>query len=191
MIGRLHQSVKRGEPLADGIEREPQAFDKLFLSMIRVAEARGGAPETLKLLGRHYEARQSLMRQARSAMIYPIVVLVVASCVVALLTIWLLPLFAGLLAESTRGQTVDLPLPSRVLLAVSSFVQRMGWLVIPIVMIGTPIVLLQTYKTDSGKRFMDRLALWIPVFGPLLRKLDVHDSLCSVPSRRFSTPESI
>ena len=67
--------------------------------MIRVAEARGGMPETLRRMARHYEARQCLIRQARSAMIYPVIVLLVASGVVALMTIWLLPMFIGLLKE--------------------------------------------------------------------------------------------
>ena len=108
VIGRLFLAVKRGETLAEAAAREPQAFDPLFLSMIKVAEARGGIPETLKSMSKHYEARQSLIRQARSAMIYPIAVIFVASCVVALLTIWLLPMFASLLRTSRGGRGVFL-----------------------------------------------------------------------------------
>ena len=67
--------------------REPQVFSTMFLSMIRVAEARGGVPETLRMMGNHYEARQRLIRQARSAMIYPAIVLIMAGGVVALITI--------------------------------------------------------------------------------------------------------
>jgi type II secretory pathway component PulF len=163
--------VKRGEPLAESVAREPQAFDALFLSMIKVAEARGGVPETLKLLSRHYEARQSLIRQARSALIYPICVLIVAAGVVALLTLWLLPKFAELLKDFA-GHGADLPLPSRVLMAFSSFIQASGWLVVPAVFIGTPIALFQLYKTEAGKRAMDAIALRVPVFGGLLRKID-------------------
>src|SRR4051812_33817903 len=72
VTGRILQAVRRGDTLSEAMEREPQAFDSLFLSMMKVAEARGGVPETLRMLSRHYEARQSLIRQARSAMIYPI-----------------------------------------------------------------------------------------------------------------------
>ncbi len=99
VTGRLADGVRRGDALAESMEHEPHAFDRLFLSMIRVAEARGGVPETLRLLSRHYEARQSLIRQARSAMIYPVIVLLVASGVVALLTLWLLPMFIDLLRD--------------------------------------------------------------------------------------------
>jgi type II secretory pathway component PulF len=170
VIGRMLQGVRRGDSLTETVEREPKAFDKLFVSMIKVAEARGGVPETLRMMGRHYESRQNLIRQARSAMIYPIIVLICAGGVTALLTIWLLPMFASLLKDISKGG--ELPLPSQVLMGFSNFVQHSGWLVLPVVIIGTPILLLQLYKTEGGKRVMDQLALRIPVFGPLLRKLD-------------------
>jgi type II secretory pathway component PulF len=171
VIGRLQAAVKRGDSVAEAVAREPQAFDALFVGMIRVAEARGGVPETLRLLGRHYENRQSLIRQARSAMIYPIAVLVVASFVVALMTLWLLPMFTSLLKD-IAGRSAQLPLPSRLLMAFSDFMQSAGWLVFPVVLIGTPIALFKLYRTASGKALMDRMILWVPVFGALVRKID-------------------
>ena len=105
-------SSSRGRDL---VQREPQAFDALFVSLIKVAEARGGVPETLHRLSRHYEARQSLIRQARSAMIYPLVVLVIALVVVALITIFLLPRFAEMLKD-IAGRNATLPFPSRALM---------------------------------------------------------------------------
>lgn len=171
VIGRLQVAVKRGDSFAESVAREPQAFDPLFVSMIRVAEARGGIPETLRLLGRHYENRQSLIRQVRSAMIYPIAVLIVAGCVVTLLTLWLLPMFASLL-KGIAGRSAELPLPSRILMAFSDFMQAAGWLLVPLVLIGTPILLFQVYRTRAGKAAMDRMILWVPVFGALARMID-------------------
>lgn len=171
VIGRLQAAVKRGDSVAEAVAREPQAFDALFVGMIRVAEARGGVPETLRLLGRHYENKQSLIRQARSAMIYPIAVLVIASFVVALMTLWLLPMFTSLLKD-IAGRSAQLPLPSRLLMAFSDFMQSAGWLVFPVVLIGTPIALFKLYRTASGKALMDRMILWVPVFGALVRKID-------------------
>ena len=103
VIGRLSVAVKRGDSFAAAVAREPQAFDALFVGMMRVAEARGGIPETLKSLSRHYENRQSLIRQARSAMIYPLAVLLIASAVVAMMTLWLLPKFTRPLGRASRG----------------------------------------------------------------------------------------
>src|SRR5262249_42074824 len=119
VIGRLQSGVKRGSALTELVTREPQAFDPLFVGMIGVAEQRGGVPETLRLLSRHYEARQRLMRQARSAMIYPIAVLTVAAAVVALLTVWLLPMFASLLRHPAGRAGGALPPPRRALIALA------------------------------------------------------------------------
>jgi type II secretory pathway component PulF len=171
IIGRIALSVRRGDSMTDAVKREPKAFDSLFVSMIQVAEARGGMPETLRMLSRHYEARQRLIRQARSAMIYPVAVLLVASAVVAMLTLWLLPKFIDMLQE-VAGRGATLPLPSRVLMAFSGFVQTLGWWLIPLVMIGGPLLLLWIYKTQPGKRILDNLIIRVPVFGLLLRKID-------------------
>ncbi len=171
VIGRLRDAVRRGDSFAEACAREPGAFDALFLGMIKAAEARGGLPETLRMMSRHYEKRQSLIRQARSAMIYPIIVLMLASLVAAGMSIWLLPMFAAMLKD-LGGASASLPLPSRILMAFSDFIQHSGWLIFPVVLVGTPIALLRTYKTKAGKAAMDRMILWVPVFGSLVHKID-------------------
>jgi type IV pilus assembly protein PilC len=170
ILGRLQISIRRGSTLEAAMAREPQAFGTMFLSMIKVAETRGGVPETLKMLARHFEARQRLLRQARSAMIYPVIVITVACVVVALITIFLLPIFAATLKDIAGNR--PLPLPSQVLLGISGFVKYIGWWLIPVLMAGTPILLFNLYKTPPGKAIMDRLVLATPVFGTLCRKLD-------------------
>lgn len=170
VIGRIRESIKAGRSLEDAMVREPQTFGPMYLSMIRVAEARGGVPETLKMLANSLEARQRLIRQARSAMIYPVIVLVVAGGVVALITWKLLPLFAELLKG--LGNRVPLPLPSRMLMAFSSFMQTLGYWLVPVVAIATPFLLLKAYRTTRGKAIADRMVLWTPVFGSLCRKID-------------------
>ena len=84
-------------------QKTTTAFDRY----VAATEARGGVPEMLRTLSRHYEARQSLMRQARTAMIYPVAVLIVAACVVALITIWLLPMFISLLRDISGRKAAD------------------------------------------------------------------------------------
>jgi type IV pilus assembly protein PilC len=170
VIGRLQESIKRGDSLEDAMAREPRTFGTMYLSMVRVAEARGGVPETLKMLAHNLEARQRLIRQARSAMIYPVIVLVVAAGVVTLITWKLLPVFVTLLKD--LGSKVPLPLPSRILIGFSWFIQTIGYWLLPVVAIATPILLLRAYRTSRGKAVMDRMVLWTPVFGPLCRKID-------------------
>jgi len=170
VVGRIRSAIRQGDTLTEAVAREPQAFDSLFVSLIKVAEMRGGIPETLRRLSQHYEARQSLIRQARSAMIYPIAVLLVACGAMALITIWLLPMLIDFLKDIANR--APLPLPSRVLMAFGAFVRSSGWWMIPLVMIGVPFGLFQAYKTKAGKGILDRLALYVPVLGLLLRKID-------------------
>ena len=169
-LARIQMKVRAGSTLEEAMRGDERIFGPMFLSMIKVAEARGGLPETLKMLAKHFDARQNLIRQARSAMIYPIAVLLIASGVIALITIFLLPMFANLLADISRKSA--LPLPSRVLMAFSAFMGSMGWWLIPAVMIATPILLYRFYKTEFGKSILDRIILRIPVFGSLALKVD-------------------
>jgi type IV pilus assembly protein PilC len=172
VIGRLGLSVRRGEALAEAMAKEPQAFDTLFLSMIRVAEARGGVPETLRRMGEHYEARDRLIRQGRSAMIYPVIVLTLAFGVGMLLTIFVLPALVGMMEDGLGGRRTDLPMTTQILIGFSRFVGAMGWWLIPLVVFGTVFGLVWAYRTKGGKAFLDELALYIPVLGKLLRKID-------------------
>jgi len=170
-IERIRTRIKTGSTLEEAMAGEKQIFGPMFLSMIRVAEARGGVPETLKILGQNFEARQRLIRQARSAMIYPAIVLVLAGGVIALLTIFVLPMLASLLADISRN--ARLPWASRGLLAFSGFISAGGWWLFPLLLIGVPLALIRAYKTTAGKAVLDRILLRIPVLGKLFRTLDI------------------
>jgi type II secretory pathway component PulF len=169
---RLQQAVQRGETISDACAREPQAFDALFLSMVRVAEARGGLPETLKDLAAHYESRQRLFRQARTALIYPTAVILIAIAVGALLTMFVLPTLVSILRDMTRGKGVDLPWPTRVLMGFSVFVQAVGWWLIPLGLVVGAFALLRAYRTPRGKRALDEVIVRVPVMGKLVGLID-------------------
>jgi len=171
VIERMRTRIKAGSTLEDATKPERDVFGSVFQSMITVAEARGGVPETLRMLGQSFEARQRLIRQARSAMIYPIIVLFLASTIALLLSIYLLPMFASMLADISKKSS--LPWASRGLMAFSGFVQTIGWWLLPLLMIGLPLALLRWYRTPSGKAVLDPIVLRIPVIGSIFRKLDV------------------
>jgi type IV pilus assembly protein PilC len=172
VIARLETAVRSGDSLATAMAREPHAFDNLTLSMMRVAEARGGEPETLQRLSRHYEARQRMIRQARSAMIYPTIVLFIATGVVMLLTIFVIPKMVEFIADSMRGKAVELPWPTQVLMSISRFMTGQGWWLVPVLFVGTIFGLLWAYRTGPGKALMDALSLWVPVLGKIRQKIE-------------------
>jgi type II secretory pathway component PulF len=177
VIGRLALQVRRGEPLTDAFAREPKTFDRLFRTMTRVAETRGGVPETLRLLAAHYTARQRLIRQARSALIYPAIVLVLVLALAALMTVFVLPSLDAILQDlimhgPRRLRRLALPWPTRALVQISAFVRRTGWWAIPLALISAVVGPILLYRTRRGKVVMDELLLFVPVLGPLLRRID-------------------
>jgi type II secretory pathway component PulF len=173
-LQRVALAVRRGQELSEAMAREPQAFDPFFLSMLRVAEARGGIPETLRSLADHYEARQRLVRQARSAMIYPIALLSVALGVCALLAYFVLPFMVSILEDTakSRGGMGSLPGPTRLLVDITHFMMRLGWWLMPVLLIGGTFALLRAYRTPAGKALIDEIGLRVPVLGKLLQKID-------------------
>jgi type II secretory pathway component PulF len=168
VLNRVTLSIRQGDSLTEALGREKKVFDPLFLSMIRAAEARGGVPETLRMLATQYEARLRLLRQARSALIYPVIVVVIALAVVFFLTLVVLPI----LLKGLEGRANDLPGPTQALMAFTSFVQASGWWLVPLVVVGVPVLLWRWYRTRSGKRWLDEIAMRLPVLGKLLHLID-------------------
>lgn len=172
VLGRLGAAIRKGEALSEAMAREPAAFNYLTLSMIRVAEARGGMPEVLRLLATHYENRVRLLRRARSAMIYPAIVLTIAMGVGYLITVFVLPPLVEILVDMSRGKALVLPLPTRMLIGLSHFMTSVGWWVVPLALAGLVFGGLRLYRTGPGKALMDSVALRVPVLGKLMGKLD-------------------
>ena len=172
VVGRIGRSIQRGDGLADAVAREPKAFDSLVRSMIRVAEARGAVPETLKEIAVQLENRVRLLRRARSAMIYPTAVILIAMLVGWLLTVFVLPPLVGILEDMTRGKNVTLPLPTRILMGMSHFMADHGWWAVPLGAFLVVLGLTRIYKLPWGRALMDSLAIRLPVLGPLLRKIE-------------------
>ena len=170
VLGRLVLAVRKGDTLSDAMAKEPQAFDSLFLSLMRVAEARGGVPEALRRLANQYEARSRLVRQARTAMIYPIVVLLIAGGVAVLLTFFVLPVLVSILED--MGKQKVLPLPTRMLIGLTHFLRAYGWWGIPLALVAAGSGLRVAYRAAAGKAAIDEAVLYMPVLGMLLRKVD-------------------
>lgn len=171
VIQRLREGIQGGLNLSEAMGRETGVFDGLTMSMVRVGEAHGGLPEIFRQVADHYENRQRLYRQAVSALLYPVIVLTIALGVIGLLSYFVLPKLVDILKDMTRGK-VELPGPTKLLIAFTDFVVWAGWWVVPLVVIGGGFTLLRFYRTSTGKGMLDRFVLYIPVFGKLCRMID-------------------
>jgi type IV pilus assembly protein PilC len=160
--------VESGASLADAMKKHPKVFDPLFTNMIAAGEAGGILDTILKRLATYIEKAVKLQGQVKSAMIYPVAVIVIATLVVGVILWKVIPTFANLFA----GLGAELPLPTRVVIGLSNALVRYGIFVI--MAIGAAGYGFKSYYgTPNGRRVVDALVLKMPILGNLMRKIAV------------------
>jgi type IV pilus assembly protein PilC len=168
VILATRSDVESGASLADAMKRHPKTFDPLYTNMIAAGEAGGILDTILKRLATYIEKAVKLKGQVQSAMIYPVAVLVIAAGVVAVILWKVIPTFAALF----QGLGADLPLPTRVIIAISNnFVRFFPILLFSLGAIA--FVFRRYYSTHNGRRAVDRTMLKMPILGSILRKIAV------------------
>jgi type IV pilus assembly protein PilC len=168
IILKTREDVEGGASLADAMRKHPRAFDALYTNMVAAGEAGGILDTILKRLATYIEKNVRLKAQVKSAMIYPVAVMVIAAVVVAVILWKVIPTFAALFA----GLGAQLPLPTRIVIWLSNrFVTFMPF-AIGGAIAGT-FVFRQYYATYNGRRVVDGLLLRLPVLGLILRKVAV------------------
>jgi type IV pilus assembly protein PilC len=168
VILKTREDVEAGAALADSMKKHPKTFDALYSNMIAAGEAGGILDTILKRLAVYIEKSVKLKSEVKSAMIYPIAVIVIAALVVGAILWKVIPTFAQLFA----GLGAQLPLPTRVVIAASDLVVAWGWLVL----IGLGVagwLLGRYYATEGGRNTIDALMLKMPILGNVLRKVAV------------------
>jgi type IV pilus assembly protein PilC len=168
VILQTRSSVEGGAALADAMRQFPNSFDPLFTNMIAAGEAGGILDTILKRLAVYIEKNVKLKGQVKSAMIYPIAVILIAGVVVGVILWKVIPTFAAMFA----GLGAELPLPTRVVIALSDNLVKYGVFGVPALGLGF-YGLTQYYKTNGGRHVIDALTLKLPVLGMLMRKIAV------------------
>ncbi|MFL6300668.1 MAG: type II secretion system F family protein [Terriglobales bacterium] len=164
----VRMSVEGGSTLANAMRGFPKVFDDLTTNMIEAGETGGILDTILQRLAAYVEKAVKLKAAVKSALIYPISVISIAGLVVGALLKWVVPIFANLFA----GLGVDLPLPTRIVMGISAFVGRFGWLIIAAI-VAFFFVIKQVRKNPQGLLMTDKFMLNLPVMGLLLRKIAV------------------
>jgi type IV pilus assembly protein PilC len=168
IIQQTRTSVESGASLADAMRKHPRAFDPLFTNMVAAGEAGGILDTILKRLATYIEKAVKLKGQVKSAMIYPIAVMVIASLVVAVILWKVIPTFADLFASLGA----DLPLPTRVVIWMShSLVTYFPLIAGSLVAFGWAAR--TYYQTDGGRHVIDAGVLKMPILGSIMRKIAV------------------
>jgi type IV pilus assembly protein PilC len=165
---QIRQDVESGSNLADAMRKHPKVFNDLYTNMVAAGEAGGILDTILQRLATYIEKSVKLNGQVKSAMIYPVAVIGIACIVVAVILWKVIPTFASLF-ESLGA---ELPLPTRVVIALSNFLADYWWLII-ISFFALSFAIRKYHETYKGKRVLDNILLRLPVLGILLRKIAV------------------
>ncbi len=168
VILKTREDVESGASLADAMKKHPKTFDPLFTNMIAAGEAGGILDTILKRLAEYIEKSVKLTGEVKSAMIYPVAVIIIAAVVVAAILWKVIPTFASMFA----GLGAQLPLPTRVVIALSDGLVSYGW--IGIIVLGLIGYAFKTYyATENGRHVIDAVSLKLPILGNILRKVAV------------------
>ncbi len=164
----VYKKVKEGETFSSALAEHPRVFPTIMVNMVEAGEVGGVLDDVLSRLATHFEKEHKLNEKVKSAMTYPAVVITMAIlCVVFILT-FVMPTFLSLFA----GMKVELPWPTRLLLAVSDFLKNYWWLVL-LELSCLLIALKVAYTKESTRKQLDQLILRLPIVGPLTRKIAI------------------
>ena len=168
MLKDIKESVEGGQTLAEALKKYPKHFDDLYVNMVAAGEAGGILDTILRRLSAYMEKAAKLKAQVKGAMVYPTITIIVAIAVVGIILVFVIPVFE----EMFEGLGGDLPVPTKIVVAMSEFVKDR----ILYIIIGTVIFIFafkKYYNTNKGRIMVDALMLKAPVFGILLRKVAV------------------
>ncbi len=165
-IAEIAQDVDAGFSLSQALERQKGIFSNFYVNMVKSSEITGRLNEVLSFLADHLESRAELTSKVRSALMYPLFVIVLFVVVVMIMVTVVLPQITPIFAEAN----VELPVYTRIILAVGVFAERWWWAVL-IGLGAIVLVLLDYFQSEEGKGVRDELLLRLPVVGDLFRKL--------------------
>ncbi len=167
VMGKVIADVEAGSTLSAAMAKHPQMFNRVYTSLVAAGEASGTLDKALERLAIQQEKDADLISKVRGAMVYPVIVLMVMVGVVGFMLVKVLPQ-VQILYDGLPG--ADLPLLTKVLLAVSTFFIRFWWVMLIIMVVGA-FFTTRWARTFGGRRVIDRLKMSIWPVGPLFMKM--------------------
>jgi len=168
ILKEVVKDVEGGSSLAEAMEKHPDVFDSLFINLVAAGEVGGILDTILQRLAAYIEKVEKLKSQIKGAMTYPMVVVAIAIIVIAVIMIFVIPVFEEMFASFGKA----LPVPTQIVVAMSKFTtENILYIIGGLILF---VFLFKKYRgTTGGRKATDTLALTLPVFGPLLKKVAV------------------
>ncbi len=168
ILSQIKGDVEGGSTFADALGKHPKVFDSLYVNLVAAGEVGGVLDTVLNRLAVYMEKNEALKNKVKGAMTYPIIVLCVAFGVVAILMIFVIPTFSDMFKQFGSA----LPGPTQIVVDLSNFFRNFWWLMIGLI-IAIIIAFKWTRSQEKGRFYTDKMALRLPVFGPLIKKVAV------------------
>jgi type IV pilus assembly protein PilC len=164
----IKKSVEGGSTFADALRKHPRIFDDLYVNLVAAGEVGGILDTILNRLAGFMEKAEKLKGKVKGALTYPAVICIIAGIVIAVLLLYVVPIFQGMFADFGSA----LPAPTQFVVTLSEGLKKYWWVFLGVI-IGTGVGLRQFYRTPNGRAIIDDLFLKVPVFGDLIRKTAV------------------
>ncbi|MEJ2032790.1 MAG: type II secretion system F family protein [Deltaproteobacteria bacterium] len=168
LLQEIKNDVETGSTFADAMKKHPEVFDNLFCNMVEAGEMGGILDTILQRLSVFMEKAQALKKKIKGALTYPVVCLCIAFVVLAVILVFVVPVFEKMFADFGSA----LPLPTQMVVNMSNFAKSHILYIIGFI-IAVVILFKKVYKTDRGREKIDATTIKLPVFGPLIRKVAV------------------
>lgn len=161
-IAEVHEDVQKGKSVSDAMKRQKD-FPDMLCNMIKVGESSGTLDKIMERMADYYQQEFKQQRKVKSALTYPLIIVIVAICVVTLLVVKVIPIFITMIPEGT-----PLPLPTRIVLGLSYFMQKFWWLM---ALIAIAIYLFPKLRNAPREEREDAWKLKAPIFGKIFTKI--------------------
>lgn len=168
IIRNVRHDISGGTAFSEAVTKYPNAFPNLFTSMVEAGEASGGLASILGKVAIYFEDTVKLFKQVKSAMTYPIAVILLAICLVQVLLIFVIPVFADMFSSFGK----ELPKPTQILIATSDFMKSYILYILAGLVVLWQIIK-RVVKTPKGRRAKDVFFSKIPILGDLIQKISL------------------
>jgi general secretion pathway protein F len=168
VLTHVRQQVREGHSLAEALQTHPRLFSDIYVNMIRAGEESGTLEIVLARLADYLESQARLLRAVQAALTYPIVMILVSVVILVFLLAYVVPQVTRIFTETGRV----LPLATRMLLRVSSFVSSYWWLMLLLAASGA-LLMARLVRTPKGREWYDRMLLHLPWVGRLIQRVGI------------------
>lgn len=168
MMKDILSQVRGGKSFSDSLLKYPSVFKSFYVNMIKAGEAGGFLESTISRMGTYLENTEGLKEDVRSALVYPSILAVVGGSAVVVLLTFVVPQFAKIFTDMGR----DLPLPTVILLTISSGLLRFWW-AIALVQLAVIMMIRRYLRSEEGKKKWDNMKFRLPLMGKLFKEVAV------------------